>query len=175
MSSEAPRVRVGVGVFVLSSSSQQVPETPRFLIGKRINAHGTGTWALPGGHLEYGETFEDCATREVLEETGLKITNTRFLTATNDYMPGDNKHYVTIFMCGEREDDRDRPEVLEPDKCEGWEWACWDDLLRWARQEDDAQGGADIVVERRLFTPLLDLVRQRSGKELVSGLCPPTI
>lgn len=53
---------------------------------------------MPGGHLEFGESFENCATREVLEETGLTVQNVRFLTATNDVMEDEGKHYVTIFM-----------------------------------------------------------------------------
>ena len=32
-------------------------------------------YQFPGGHLENGETFEECLKREVLEETGIKITN----------------------------------------------------------------------------------------------------
>ncbi|KAI4122747.1 MAG: hypothetical protein LQ338_005640 [Usnochroma carphineum] len=153
MSSEAPKVRVGIGAFILES-----PDNHRFLIGKRLNAHGAGTWALPGGHLEFGETPETCAAREILEETGLKVTNVRFLTATNDYMPMDNKHYITLFTVCVREKDRDQPEVLEPDKCEAWEWASWEDMLKWVKQDAEAQGG---VVEKKLFTPLLNLVRQR--------------
>ena len=160
MPSETPKVRVGVGAFILESS-QQSRDIPRFLIGKRLNAHGAGAWALPGGHLEFGETPEECAAREVMEETGLKVTNVRFLTATNDYMPADNKHYITMFTVCVRENDGDQPEVLEPDKCEAWEWASWEDLLKWVRQEGEAREGE--VVEKHLFVPFLSLVRQRPG------------
>jgi 8-oxo-dGTP diphosphatase len=61
------RPKVGVGVFIIKDK--------KILMGKRINSHGEGTWSLPGGHLEFFETFEDCAKREVMEETGLKISN----------------------------------------------------------------------------------------------------
>ncbi len=55
---------------------------------------------MPGGHLEFGESFEHCAIREVLEETGLSINpeSVQFLTATNDIMASERKHYVTIFV-----------------------------------------------------------------------------
>ncbi|KAL9626185.1 MAG: hypothetical protein Q9204_007511 [Flavoplaca sp. TL-2023a] len=160
MSLEDPVVRVGVGVFILETSLQQSTENRRFLLGKRINAHGAGTWATPGGHLEFGETPETCAAREVLEETGLRITNIQFLTATNDFMPADNKHYITLFVVCSRENPREEPRILEPHKCEAWEWASWESLLEWVKQEAEAQNG---VVEKTLFTPLLNLVRQRPG------------
>ena len=71
-----------------------------FLPLYNIHTYGPGTWALPGGHLEFGETFEACARREVLEETGLAVKHdsVRFLTATNDVMQPERKHYVTVFM-----------------------------------------------------------------------------
>ncbi len=34
-----------------------------------------GTLQFPGGHLEENETFEECLKREVLEETGIELTN----------------------------------------------------------------------------------------------------
>lgn len=64
-----------------------------------------GHWALPGGHLEFDESFEICAEREVLEETDVKVKDIKFLTATNDVMKSEGKHYVTIFMGCKVEDD----------------------------------------------------------------------
>ena len=160
MPSEAPQVRVGVGVFVLKSAHESL-ENPRFLIGERINSHGSGTFALPGGHLEFGESLEACAARELEEETGLKVKNIRFMTATDDFMPADNKHYVTMFMVCERENENDIPQTLEPHKCLGWEWSCWEDLLQWRKKHNKSRD--DELVEKRLFTPLLNLASQRPG------------
>ncbi|KAI0977542.1 NUDIX hydrolase domain-like protein [Xylaria arbuscula] len=160
---EVPKVRVGVGAFILASKNEDV-KNPRFLVGQRINAHGSGTYALPGGHLEFGETPEQCAAREVSEETGLKVTNVRFMTATNDYMPEDNKHYITLFVVCEREDDKDKAENLEPHKCAGWEWIDWETLLSWREAQLKAQGGSQGgVVDKQLFKPFMNLVEQRRG------------
>lgn len=57
-----------------------------------------GCLQLPGGHLEFGESWEECARREILEETGLAVQDVRFLTATNDVFTAEAKHYITIFM-----------------------------------------------------------------------------
>ncbi|GKZ30584.1 hypothetical protein AbraIFM66950_009661 [Aspergillus brasiliensis] len=100
--------RVGVGVFVINHKGQIV-------LGQRKSSHGAGTWALPGGHLEFNESFESCAAREVLEETGLEVRDIRFLTATNDVMRDEGKHYVTVFMgCSVVGEDA-QPEVSELD------------------------------------------------------------
>jgi len=32
-----------------------------------------GAWVLPGGHIELGESLEECVIREIYEETGVKI------------------------------------------------------------------------------------------------------
>lgn len=157
------QVRVGVGAFVLSSSStsSSSAQNPTFLIGRRLGSHGAGSYALPGGHLEFGETPEECAAREVLEETGLEVKNVRFLTATNDFLEKEGKHYVTLFVVCERADERAEPRVMEVDKCEGWEWSEWEELVRLVRRERSAREGE--VLERRLFQPLLDLVEQKPG------------
>ena len=86
------------------------------------NSH-PGTWGLPGGHLEYRESFTGCAEREVREETNLLIKDIRFLTATNDTdAKKDPRHGVTIFMTAKLQNEDAIAELTEPHKCEGWRW-----------------------------------------------------
>jgi len=106
------RPLIGVGVIVIKEGE--------ILFGKRRNAHGDGCWSFPGGHLEYGEEIEACARREVLEETGLTISNIRRGAFTNDVFAKEEKHYVTLFMIADYKSGT--LEVREPEKCEKWEW-----------------------------------------------------
>ncbi|MBN2280201.1 MAG: NUDIX domain-containing protein [Candidatus Marinimicrobia bacterium] len=112
------RPKVGIGVIIRKEG--------KILLGKRINAHGEGTWSFPGGHLEFGESWQECALREVKEETGLRIKNIRFFKATNDIFKKEQKHYITLFM--ECEYESGELQNLEPDKCEKWDWFDWNDL-----------------------------------------------
>lgn len=111
------QTRVGVGVMVIKEG--------KVLLGKRKNSHGEGDYANPGGHLEYMESFEDCAIRETMEECGLKIKNIKFLNVANikKFTP---KHYVHISLLAEWESGE--PKVLEPEKCGGWDWYDLDNL-----------------------------------------------
>ena len=112
------RPGVGVGALIIKDN--------KVLLGKRIGEHGGGTWAPPGGHLEMYETFEECAKREILEETGLIIKNIKFATITNDMFPETTKHYITVYLTAEIESGE--VELKEPNKCEKWEWFEWNKL-----------------------------------------------
>ena len=114
------RPKVGVSVIIKKDG--------KFLIGKRKASHGTGTWAFPGGHLEYGESWEDCAKREVAEEVGIAIRNVQFAAVTNDIFQKEEKHYITIFVICDYESGEVK--VMEPEKCEEWLWMSWEELPR---------------------------------------------
>lgn len=110
--------QVGVAVIVVKNS--------KVLLGKRRNSHGSGTWQFPGGHLEFGETIEDCAKRELFEETGLTIRNIRSGPYTNDIFKTERKHYITLFVIAEY--NSGVLTLKEPHKCEKWEWFSWSHL-----------------------------------------------
>lgn len=120
VTSEEKRPHIGVAVIVVRDG--------RVLLGKRKNAHGAGTWQFPGGHLEYGESIDACARRELFEETGLSITRSRMGPFTNDFFEKENKHYVTLFVIADQTTGEAR--VKEPDKCECWGWFKWSELPR---------------------------------------------
>jgi len=110
--------RIGVGVVVLREG--------KVLLGKRKGSHACGLWGFPGGHLEFGETIEQCATRELLEETGLKPVSIRLGPWVENVMECGTKHYVTIFAYVE--EFIGEPDLKEPHKCEGWQWFDWNRL-----------------------------------------------
>ena len=110
--------RVGLGVYILKDG--------KVLLGKRKSSHGNGFWSAPGGHLEFGETWEGCAVRETMEESGIEIKNIRFAGLTNDVHENENKHYITIAMLADY--DSGEVQIMEPEKLERWEWFSWDSL-----------------------------------------------
>ncbi|GEM_PF-1311213 len=67
----------GLGVVVNSKSE--------ILFVKQRKGPYAGNWLLPGGGIEYGETALDAAKREIMEETGIKVINGKFI-ATYEMM-----------------------------------------------------------------------------------------
>lgn len=121
---ERKRVGVGFGVLMLKDG--------KVLLGQRHDdadkadseLHGEGTWTMPGGKLEYGESFEEGAIREVKEETGMDVTTVRVIAVNND--KNEHAHFVTIGLLAEGFSGE--PNVMEPDEITRWEWFPLDDL-----------------------------------------------
>ncbi len=111
------RPKVGLGVYIFDDSGH-------VLLGKRLSKLGISTWAPPGGHLEFGETWEKCSKREVLEECGITIKNITFWGVTNDIFDGN--HYVSLQLRAQI--DSGYPKVKEPLKIACWSWFSLDNL-----------------------------------------------
>lgn len=114
----AMRPKVGVAVLVWRAG--------RVLLLRRQGSHGAGTWACPGGHLEYGEEPAICGARELLEETGLQAGTLRFRAITNDVFAEEAKHYITIWF--DADDSTGEPFIAAPRECSELGWFTWDAL-----------------------------------------------
>jgi ADP-ribose pyrophosphatase YjhB (NUDIX family) len=87
---------VGIGVVVLRDDS--------VLLVRRGKPPNIGSWTIPGGAQEIGETAETAARRELLEETGIEVGPLQ-LAATVDSIRRDadervQYHYTIIDFCG---------------------------------------------------------------------------
>ena len=85
-----------------------LPWRNRLLLVKRKYAPRAGAWCLPAGFMEYGETPERCALRELHEETGIRG---RLLRLFGVYARQDDPraNVVLIIYHGERTGGRLRP------------------------------------------------------------------
>lgn len=105
-----PYVKIGVNIFLIRDN--------KILFGKRIGKVGYGTWCLPGGHFEYGESLIDAAKRELKEETGITANDLEFLHLIND--PDKETHYVHINFLAK--DFQGEAQVTEPENFAEWKW-----------------------------------------------------
>jgi 8-oxo-dGTP diphosphatase len=77
-----------------------VIESKKILLVKRGQPPHQGEWALPGGFVEYGETLEAAAKREVQEETGIAIDLGAILGAYSDPERDPRGHTVSVVFVG---------------------------------------------------------------------------
>lgn len=118
------KVGVGLGVMIFKDN--------KILLGKRhkdpnkadSELRGEGTWTMPGGKLEYGETFEEGAIREVKEETGIILKDTKVICINND--KNEHAHFITIGLLSDNFEGKTR--IMEPDEITEWKWFGLDNL-----------------------------------------------
>ena len=118
------KVGVGFGIILLKNG--------KVLLGKRhedpkkadSELHGEGTWTLPGGKMDFGESFFQVARREVEEETSIKLNSINIIAVQND--KNQYAHFITIGMMSE--DFEGQAKVMEPDEITEWQWFDLDKL-----------------------------------------------
>lgn len=91
-----PLIMAGAGVIIIN-------EKDEILLQKRAD---NGCWAYPAGSMELGESFEECARREVFEESGLVCGKLTHFTnysgkSTNYKYPNGDEVYLAseLFIC----------------------------------------------------------------------------
>ncbi|KAJ8121442.1 hypothetical protein O1611_g10100 [Lasiodiplodia mahajangana] len=145
-----PMPRYGTCVVIRNSEG-------KLLVGKRKGSHGAGTWAFPGGHVEWDENFDQCAERETLEETGLEVNATGTICVTNDVFHEARKQYATVFVEVVMKNEDAKPELKEPSKCGGWHWKSWSEIRQWVEHDDDQ---SEAWKDNKCFLPIINLVKK---------------
>lgn len=118
-----PDPQVHVGVAAVVHRNHDLLMIQRAGVGQ-FASDGHGTWSVPGGWLEFGETPEDAAVREAMEETGVEVEPIGHADFVSCPSYDGNFQIVTLFIyCGWVSG---RPHVTEPDKCPEVAWINWD-------------------------------------------------
>lgn len=94
----------------------------RVLLQRRSD---NGSWGIPGGAMELGESFEETACREAREETGLTVHSLRFFCTNSgaeayyEYPNGDRIHLAGVIFLSS--DYSGSPTAADPETTElGW-------------------------------------------------------
>lgn len=108
-------IGVGVGAAIFNSDG-------KLFITKRGDKakNERGKWEIPGGSVEFGETFEQAIKREMREEVGVEIEVIELLGICDHIIPNENQHWVSpTYICKIK---KGIPQILEPSKCAeiGW-------------------------------------------------------
>ena len=90
----------------------------RVFLAQRKGGLGGGSWGSAGGHLEFGESLEDCARREAREEFGVEVGGLRYLCVSN--IVAYRRHYLDVEFLGDI--GNQEPRLMEPDAFERCGW-----------------------------------------------------
>jgi mutator protein MutT len=111
-------VRAGVGAIVVDDG--------QVLLLKRKKEPEAGCWGVQGGAIEFGETVEEAARRELREELGVECEVVRLLGVTDHILPDEGTHWVSpVFLA---RISSGAPRNAEPEKHSEMRWFDLEDL-----------------------------------------------
>jgi 8-oxo-dGTP diphosphatase len=76
-----------------------VGDDDRLLLVRRGQEPAKGTWSVPGGRVEAGESDGVATAREVLEETGLRVRVGRLVGSVERAAPGGGVYVINDYLC----------------------------------------------------------------------------
>lgn len=116
------------------------------LIKNRRSTH----WGFPKGHVEKGETFEQTAMREVLEETGIHIQILPQFASKSEYtIQGKVEKTVTIYLAKTA----DTQTTIQREEIEDYIWLNYDkamETLRFINDRNILQSAHDFLVKQHI-------------------------
>ena len=103
-----------------------VTDAGQVLFGRRASENDGFEWQLPGGWINRGESPQQAAHREVIEETGLQLRDMHYVGISSNIFSSQN-HSISLYFEAECVD-RGSLIVAEREKCHDWEWRQWTDV-----------------------------------------------
>lgn len=112
-------IGVGCGAFILNKEG-------KVLLQQRNKDPEKGYWSIPGGKLEWMETFEEAVKREIKEECDIDIKIEKLLGICDHIVKNENQHWVSpSFLC---KITNGEPKIMEPTKHTDMKWFSLNEL-----------------------------------------------
>jgi 8-oxo-dGTP diphosphatase len=122
-------VRKGVDYIGVAAGAMIIDDEGKLFLAKRSQTvkNERGHWETPGGSVEFGETLEEAARREIREEFGVDIDVVDTFPAADHLIPNEHQHWVAVTFLA-RIRGSQVPKIMEPDKCDEIGWFALDAL-----------------------------------------------